>query len=271
MSGLVAATRDLPLGGRNIVVTRPAEQARALADGIAAAGGTPLLFPVLAIHDLDDFAPLQRLADRLDEFDLAIFISANAVRKALQVIATRRDWPANVSVATMGTSSELELQRHGLAKVIAPHGRYDSEALLELPELQPAAVTGKQIVIFRGDGGRELLGETLTARGACVEYCACYRRAKPDLDPAPLLEHWARSQLDAITVTSSEGLRNLCEMVGRQGRQRLRATPLFVPHARIAAQAQRLGLNEVVATAAGDEGLLGGLIDYFGARPRRMT
>ena len=262
------ATHCSPLAGRHIVVTRPAQQARALADAISEAGGTPLLFPVLAIFDLEDLRPLQRVAERLDEFDLASFISANAVRKALDVLCAQRTWPARVSVATMGMSSERELRDHGFTEVIAPRGRFDSEALLELAALRPAAVAGKRIVIFRGDGGRELLGDTLKARGARVEYCTCYRRGRPDLDPAPLLEHWARDQLDAITVTSSEGLRNLVDMLGGSGRRWLRATPLFAPHERIAAQARRLGLTEVVDTAPGDEGLLGGLIDYFGARPR---
>ncbi len=265
------AADRLPLAGRHVVVTRPAQQARTLADAIAEAGGTPLLFPVLEILDLDDVQPLMRFAERLDEFDLAIFISANAVCKALHVVLAERTWPARLSVATVGMSSEKELQCRGFTRVIAPRGRFDSEALLELAPLQSVAVAGKRIVIFRGDGGRELLGETLAARGAVIEYCACYRRGKPDLDPAPLFEHWACDRLDAITVTSSEGLRNLVDMVGESGRPRLYATPLFVPHERIAAQAQRLGVREIVRTAPGDDGLLGGLIDHFVARPPRAA
>jgi uroporphyrinogen-III synthase len=119
------------------------------------------------------------------------------------------------------------------------------------------------VVIFRGEGGRELLGDTLTARGARVEYAECYRRGRPDLDTAPLMKAWARNELHAITVTSSEGLRNLFDMIGKLGQTWLRKTPLFAPHPRIAATARELGLSVVIETGPGDEGLLAQLEQYF--------
>ena len=151
--------------------------------------------------------------------------------------------------------------RHGVANVLAPRGRFDSEALLELPELQDVA--GKRIVIFRGEGGRELLGDELRRRGAEVVQVASYRRGKPDADAVVLLKHWENRTLDAITITSSEGLRNLFEMVGKLGQAWLRKTPLFVPHQRIAEQARMLGCSAIYSTDPGDDGLIAGLKDYF--------
>ena len=117
-------------------------------------------------------------------------------------------------------------------------------------------VRGLRVVIFRGDGGRELLGETLTTRGAAVEYAVCYRRAKPTFDVAPLLEAWARHGVVAVIVTSSEGLRYFCERIGAAGQAWLRTTPVVVPHPRIAATAHELGLTCVVESEAGDEALV---------------
>ena len=174
---------------------------------------------------------------------------------------SRRSWPAGLRVAALGKSSERELASQGIHEVISPSLRFDSEALLELPEL--IDVRGKRVIIFRGDGGRELLGETLKARGATIEYVTCYRRSQPQLDPAPLLKLWEEGQLDAVTLTSSEGLRNFFEMVGHLGQAWLKKTPAFVPHARIAEQAQALGLIKVIATGPGDDGLLAGLMQYF--------
>lgn len=251
----------LPLAGRGIVITRPVHQAQALAGLIRAAGGNPILFPVLEILDAEDLKPLNALIDRLHEFDLAIFISPNAVNKAMNLIAARRELPAALMFAAIGHSSVKELRRFGVMRVIAPARKFDSEALLALPEL--SEVAGKRIVIFRGDGGRELLGDTLTARGATIEYAECYRRSRPNLDTAPLLKAWARSELHAIIVTSSEGLRNLFDMVGKLGQTWLRKTPVFAPHARIAETARALGMTAVIETEPGDEGIVARLEQYF--------
>ncbi|MFY9327246.1 MAG: uroporphyrinogen-III synthase [Georgfuchsia sp.] len=251
----------MPLAGKHIVVTRPTGQVAHLAEALQNLGAHPILFPVLVIRDLDDVKPLRDISLRLDEFDFAVFVSPNAVDKSLEHVLRHRSWPMQVRVATVGESSERALARHGITNVLTPRSRFDSEALLELPELQDVA--GRRIVIFRGDGGRELLGDVLRERGAEVLHVASYQRGKPDRDGAVLLKHWEDRTLDAITVTSSEGLRNLHDMVGKLGQAWLRKTPLFVPHARISAQAAKLGHNLVQQTNPGDDGLVAGLIEYF--------
>lgn len=250
-----------PLAGRFIVVTRPAHQAGTLADKVRAAGGEVILFPVIEITDAESLEPFYARVDRLDEFDIAVFISPNAVNRAMRLVAARRKLPPRLAIAAVGDATVRALRSHGAATTISPAHGFDSEALLAQPALQ--AVAGKRVVIFRGQGGRELLGDTLRARGAAVEYAECYRRQVPRLDPAPLLDAWAQDRLHAVVVTSSEGLANLFSMVGAAHEQRLRATPLFVPHARIAESAQRRGCAHVVTTAAGDEGLFIGLCTHF--------
>jgi uroporphyrinogen-III synthase len=256
---------DKPLAGNGIVVTRPAQQAERLAGLIRAAGGEAILYPVIEIRDVVDPQPLYDLIDRLDEFDLAVFISPNAAHQALGAIAGRRALPATLAIAAVGPGTARGLAGLGVANVIAPGGRGDSEALLALPQL--GEPRGKRVVIFRGDGGRELLADELTARGALVEYATCYRRVRPDLDPAPLIAAWDRGGLHAVAVTSSEGLRNLCEMAGAAGRTLLARTPLFVTHPRIGQTARELGLsNVIVTTESGDEGLVAALIEHFAQR-----
>jgi uroporphyrinogen-III synthase len=251
----------MSLAGRHMVVTRPAGQAAHLATALAGQGAIPVFYPVLEILDIEDAAPVLDVAIRLDSYDLAVFVSPNAIEKALALILPRRSWPVGLRVAALGKSSERELARNGIKDIISPRLRFDSEALLELPELTD--VNDKRVIIFRGDGGRELLGDTLKARGATVEYVTCYRRARPQLDPAPLLKLWEEGRLDAVTLTSSEGLRNFHDMVGRLGQAWLKKTPAFVPHARIAEQAQILGLTKVIPTDPGDDGLMAGLMQYF--------
>ncbi len=256
------ATRDKSLAGKGIVVTRPAQQARTLARLIEDAGATPILFPAIEIRDVEDIGPFTRQIDRLDEFDLAVFISPNAIERAMRLVQARRKLPPQLRIAAIGGGSVKALERHGVTGVIAPQGRYDSEALLERSEIAGA----RRVVIFRGEGGREHLGDALSARGAAVEYAECYRRVKPAFDAAPLLRIWSGAGIHAVTATSSEGLRNFAEMIGAPGRERLQVTPVFVPHPRIAEAARALEIRTVIVTGPGDEGVLEGLNAFFSAR-----
>lgn len=246
---------SLPLAGLRIVVTRPRDQAITLARRIEQAGGIPLLFPLLDIVPVSS-PELGEQLSRLAAFDLAIFISPSAVAHGMAAIRASGEIPPGLRFATVGQGSANALRELGIGHIIAPQLRFDSEALLALPELQ--GVGGWRVLIFRGNGGRELLGDTLTARGALVEYATCYRREKPEVDVRELLA----ANADAITVTSSEALEYLWNALNQEARERLAIIPLFAPHERIAANARSLGWRNVQVTAGGEEGLLSGLIAW---------
>jgi uroporphyrinogen-III synthase len=251
-----------PLAGRGIVVTRPRDQAAGLAALIEAAGGRAFLYPAIEIEDVSDPAAALHAVETLAQFDLAIFVSPTAVKKSFELLKKgRTTWPAGLRAAAVGQGSRDELRRHGIQSVLAPESGADSEALLALAEL--AAVAGKRIVIFRGEGGRELLGDTLAARGAKVEYAACYRRALPRIDVGPLLAAWAQGAVHAVTVSSATGLGNLLAMLGEPGRALLDGTPVFVPHARVAEQARRLGIRSPVLAGPADNEMMARLVAYF--------
>ena len=252
---------SLPLQGKTIVVTRPLAQSAKLAGLIAAQGGTPVVFPLLDIGPADDPEPLQRAIAALEQYALAIFISPNAVDFSLPAVLASRAWPAGVQAAAIGQSSVARLVSYGVDNTVAPSGRFDSEALLELPELQAGRIGGRKVAIFRGNGGREFLAETLRERGAQVDYVTCYHRSAP-ADGTPLAALWCSGQLDALTVSSSEGLRNLVDLLDAGGRERLRMTPVFVPHPRIAEVASTFGLQQVVLTGPADAGIIDGLCAY---------
>lgn len=251
-----------PLAGRTIVVTRPVAQAGGLAEAIVAAGGHPLIFPLLEISPAADPQPLHKAVARLADYALAIFISPNAVDHALPSILAHGPWPAALIPAAVGQGTVKALLDHGIAGCVAPRQRFDSEALLALPELAAERLAGRRVALFRGDGGRELLADTLRERGAEVDCVTCYRRTGPSASPDPLLSAWRAGRLDALTVSSSEGLRYLVDCLDAEGRYFLQKTPLFVPHARIAENARALGLNNIILTEAADSGIMAGLGAY---------
>jgi len=246
-----------PLAGIGVIVTRPLRPAAVLATRIAALGGRPLIWPAIVIVPPADGHQLADVHARLDEYDIAIFVSASAVEYAGR---TKHPWPAHLRVYAPGQGTAEALAQAGIADAQMPQTSWDSEGLLELAEL--ADVRGKRVVIFRGEGGREFLGNALRARGAVVDHVPCYRRVAPQSGADGLVEAMREGRAHALTLTSAEGLVNLMNAVGLEGRAYLTAIPAFSVHPRIAERAREYGLP-AVETAGGDVGLLAGLVDWF--------
>jgi uroporphyrinogen-III synthase len=68
----------------------------------------------------------------------------------------------------------------------------------------------------------------------------------------------------AVTVSSAEGLENFLQRAGEDAAHRLAEVPVFVPHARVAAEARRLGLRQVIVAGPRDEEVAAALVAYFG-------
>jgi uroporphyrinogen-III synthase len=251
------------LGGAGIVITRPARQAAGLAQEVAALGGRPLIFPAIVILPPADPTALREVQWHLSRYDIAVFVSANAVEYG---VADAAGWPARLLTLAPGPGTAAALAAIGIGNVRIPTTTMDSEGLLALPELE--TVAGKRVVIFRGDTGRELLKNALQSRGAEVTQVECYRRARPEGGAAGLIEAWRAKRIDAVTITSSEGLDNLWAILDNEGRRYLAAVPVFVPHPRIAEHARRLGLREPIVTPPADAGLIASLLKYFSHRSK---
>lgn len=239
-----------------MLVTRPVHQAETLCGLIESAGGQAVRFPLLEIVDPLDPGPLLKAIDRLEDYDIAVFISQNAVTRTLTKLRARREIPADLQFAAVGRGTARELLRSGIRVDICPSGRFDSEALLAMPPMR--RVSGQRVVVFRGDGGRELLGDTLRSRGATVDYIEAYRRTLPDTDVGVLHKEWTQAGIDAVILTSNMALQNLFELVGASDQHWLLRMPVLVLGERAAGRARQLGfLGEVlVAQEASDAGLV---------------
>ena len=246
-----------PLEGVGVIVTRPQRPAAVFAARIAALGGKPLVWSAIVIEPPEDGARLTDAHARLDDYDIAIFVSANAVEFGAR---PGRPWPAKLRTFAPGPGTADALAAVGIVDTRIPAKSWDSEGLLELPDL--ADVAGRRIVIFRGEGGREFLGNTLRARGAIVDHVPCYRRVAPGGGAEGLVEALREGRAHALTLTSAEGADNLMAALGVEGRERIVRLPAFAAHPRIAERAREHGL-QAVETAGGDGGLISGLLAWF--------
>lgn len=249
-----------PLKGLGIAITRPIAQATKLNSLIRDNGGESISFPLIDIVPLEDYSVFDSTIQALKTYDWAIFISSNAVQNGMpRVLSQFNELPSQLEFAAIGPVTACELMQMStpnalISRVLIPKGRFDSESLLSLAEMQN--MQGKRVMIFRGIGGREVLADTLKTRGAEVTFAECYQRINPQIDCSQLEQLWRNKQLHAIVVTSSEAMRYLLEMTHNGSDDWLCNIQICVNHARIAEEAPNHSLKITVADAPGDDAML---------------
>ena len=126
-----------PLASVGIIVTRPARQAAGLARQLAALDATPIIIPAIVILPPANRTVLDRVHATLGDFDIAIFVSANAVEYGVPAPDT---WPADLQIFAPGPGTAAALVATGIEDVRIPTTTFDSEGLLSLPELRDVAM-----------------------------------------------------------------------------------------------------------------------------------
>lgn len=249
------------LSGLGVLVTRPEPQAAPLALRLESEGARVFRLPAIDLRPCGDRPALRAALGPIDRYLWVIFVSANAVKFGAFLLEGTR----GARLAAVGPATAAALARAGHEVALVPAGGFDSEALLATPELNDVA--NGRVLIVRGDGGRELLGEELVRRGADVAYAEVYERccAQPVPGAVQAVEDaWISGRIDVVTATSAELLRCLVEILTPAGRALLRGSVVLAGGPRIAAAAREIGLEGeiVVARAPDDAGLVDALLEW---------
>lgn len=253
------------LQDKTIAVTRPEGQATKLTALLQAAGADSLSFPLIAIAPLPDTQKVAQQFSALAQQNWLIFISSNAVQHGMAAIKQLyQTLPANINYAAIGPVTAKALSDYGVNDVLIPESRFDSETLLAMPQLQD--MQGQRVMIVRGVGGRELLANTLSARGAEVTFAECYQRVNPQTSTMALYDKATEmTQCDAMVITSSEAMRHLLDLaqINQNNAEQhwLKQIKLCVNLPRVAEAANSLGLTTYIAGKPGDEAMLNCLRD----------
>ena len=265
------------MSAKTIIVTRPSGQARQLIEvlshhiensGVAKRTLPEILsLPLLTIVPKSDDQLADQIATTLSDADLAIFVSPNAIEIVMRLL--ERDWQdfskKVIPIGVMGGSSHLALKNHGIGleqhptPIIIPkdNEQWDSEGLWHELKSLGWNWQDKKVVIFKGEGGRDWLADTLKKAGASVEAISTYVRIPLDIDN-PAWE--AIRDLDFSKtlwlLTSSEAVRYLGVVMKDQFTQNLHAASALCSHHNIADAAEMIGFGEVFTTKPGDEALV---------------
>jgi uroporphyrinogen-III synthase len=198
-----------------LLITRPGDEGVVLAARLRESGVDALWWPAFDIRGEADAAALRALAD-LPGFDLAVFVSPEAVRATARALPRGTAWPAGTRIATAGAATRAAAREAfgEAAEVLSPGGMAGdggSEALWKV--LQEARASGapefRRAVLFRAGQGREWLGERLREGGAEVVNAAVYRREAHEPGPpaiAALRSALASGARPAILYSSSEAV-----------------------------------------------------------------
>jgi len=255
------ATRPNPL---RLLLTRPIEDCTALAQTLANQGFYASCLPLLAIEPLPE-TPKQRASIlALDNYQAVLVVSKAAARLGLALLD--RYWPQppiQQSWFTPGKASGQILKDYGLKAYWPPNGD-TSEAMLALPKLHAALDNAKaKALIMCGEGGRNLLADSLQSQGVTVDILPLYRRVLPDYPKDILLQRIEQERLNAFYVSSAQGLQHLIQLAADNWSE-LAGLPLFVPSERVAEQARAAFATKVIdCQGASSQALLAALHQYL--------
>jgi uroporphyrinogen-III synthase len=251
------------LSGLGVLVTRPELQAMPLCRLLEAQGAMTARLPAIDIRPCGDRDALRTSIGALQNFEVIIFQSANAVRFGAALLDQRRD----LNLAAVGPATLRALNLAGYRVSIVPSAGFDSEGLLAHPRLQH--LTGQRVLIVRGVGGRELLEQVLAQRGATVTACAVYERRRSNPDEASLAavgQLLGSGALQVITATSLEIAASILAMRAAKPDllEALANLHWLLPSQRLVSELQALGLTAplLVAESAEDQALVEALLRW---------
>jgi len=233
-----------------VIVTRPAAQAAEWVTALRAHGIDAVALPLIGIDAVADPAPVIAAWQALPRCRVAMFVSANAAQQFFAHRPQAAAWPASLQAASPGPGTTRALIALGVppAAIVEPPAdavQFDSEALWQ--RLSAQDWRGADVIVVRGDGGREWLADRFAEAGARVTPVASYRRTAPRLEPGE--QAVLRAALEAPRASlwffsSSEAIAHLAAAVPAPydwGPARALAT-----HPRIAARARELGMGQVI-------------------------
>ncbi|MCL9685797.1 uroporphyrinogen-III synthase [Legionella maioricensis] len=244
------------LNGLRVLNTRPQNQAQALSKSITDAGGIAIECPTIEIRATSNswLGSLPPLSD----VNQAIFVSANAVHHCFsQLKSNNIHWPTQIKVIAIGHGTakalhELHIQVNDIPE--APN----SEHLLILNTLQE--ITNQTVLLFKGEGGRELIEEGLLQRGAKLITLDVYKRVLPQIRHQFINSLWRDDLVDIILLTSEQSIRNLFKMFNKEAHYWLQEKPCLVISDRLGKAASLSGMKKIIISHP--DWMMNTLLDY---------
>lgn len=170
--------------------TRPDHRAKPLSLFLRQHGVKVIDLPLLTLVEKPMTVAEQAVLQSIDRYQVVVLVSEAAVKYGLARLATlvkltelskKITWVAvGDKTANYFNQTWQQLSELPAPTVIFPHEKHaqNNEGLLNLPVIQ-ALGKGDCLQVWRGIGGRELLADTLAAKGVQVHLLNLYQRVLP--------------------------------------------------------------------------------------------
>lgn len=206
----------LPLFGKGIVITRPAEQSEGLAEMLKSLGARVLSFPTIAIKPPASWASCDQAMEKLEMFEWIIFTSVNGVKFFFQRLKQKkrdvRDLKG-IRLAAIGPATARAIEERGLGVDLMP-STYTSEGLLKA--FNNIEINGVPILLPRAKEAGDTLPTELARRGASIKEIPVYRTVGSHLNPREFIEWIKKGKVSLVTFTSPSTIKYFRKIMGKE-------------------------------------------------------
>lgn len=203
----------LPLFGKKVLITRMEKDTSGVRQSLEWLGAFVIEQPTIQLTAPDDYTPLDTALRAIEQYDIIIFTSANAVRRFVD-----RLWSSGKDIRSAGharivaigpkTAQAVEELKLRVSQI---PDEFRAEGLVAA---MSGSVAGKKILIPRAQTARMVLVDELVKMGAAVDVVPLYKtiRAEIKQEIAPYL----RDGVDIAIFTSSSTVTNFFDMFGEK-------------------------------------------------------
>ncbi|MDX2216879.1 MAG: uroporphyrinogen-III synthase [Oculatellaceae cyanobacterium bins.114] len=204
-----------PLLGKTVLVTRSAGQSSQFTQLLSQQGAAVIEMPALEIGAPSSWAALDQAIAHLCDFDWLILTSTNGVDYFFARLALNNqsgEALAAVKVAVVGQKTAARLRQHGREPDFIPPD-YVADVLVEtFPESD--RLSGLKILFPRVEtGGREVLVQEFTAKGAIVTEVAAYQSCCAQTIPTDIWQALHQGKVDIVTFASSKTVQCFWQLI----------------------------------------------------------
>jgi uroporphyrinogen-III synthase len=262
------------LAQQTILITRSTGQSSEFQRLLTHEGATIVEMPALEIQPPSSWAGLDAAIGNLAQFDWLCLTSTNAVDYfTARLMENGKDYRDlhGIKIAVVGEKTAQSLQQRGICPDYIPPD-FVADALVEHFPIDPA---GQHVLFPRVEsGGREVLVQALSDRGANVTEVAAYQSGCPQqADPAAIAA-LEQGRVNFITFASSKTVKHFCQLL-RQSLGEQWATvldPVVVasigPQTSLTCQ-ELLGRVDLEATEYTLPGLTQAIVEFVAQKPLR--